>query len=231
MLFGFIKKLFNKSMGENRGCPDFNNMDARKTAEYGSSFCDDVSMEDLRSYLEIEYVDARKAAQCGFPPYDAYFEIVDWGDIEEEDSCGGPVYDDAVYASEPTQELFEGRALTDLLEEESLGFSQTLLNLIDQTGKKDPEIYKKANVDKKLFSKIRNNPNYKPSKTTALAFAVALELDLDETKDLIGRAGYALTSCSKADLIVAYYIMHRVYNIHKINMTLFEFDQSLLGAQ
>lgn len=120
--------------------------------------------------------------------------------------------------------------LADLLDETDAGFSETLLLLIDRTGKKDSEIYKKANVDRKLFSKIRNNKNYKPSKSTALAFSIALELDLDETKDFIGRAGFALTHSSKFDIIVEYFIKKRNFNIHEINLALFEFDQSLLGA-
>ncbi|MGM9601005.1 MAG: macro domain-containing protein [Faecousia sp.] len=120
--------------------------------------------------------------------------------------------------------------LADLLDETDSGFSETLLHLIDRTGKKDSEIYKKANVDRKLFSKIRNNKNYKPSKSTALAFAIALELDLDETKDFIGRAGFALTHSSKFDIIVEYFIKKRNFNVHEINLALFEFDQSLLGA-
>lgn len=110
------------------------------------------------------------------------------------------------------------------------GFSETLLALIDRTGKKDSEIYKKANVDRRLFSKIRNNTNYQPSKATALAFAIALELSLDETRDFIGRAGYALTHSSKFDIIVEYFIRNRNYNMFEINETLFAFDQSLLGA-
>lgn len=117
-----------------------------------------------------------------------------------------------------------------LLKDLDAGFSETLLQLIDRTGKKDSEIYKKANVDRKLFSKIRNNMDYRPSKTTALAFAFALELDVDETKDFISRAGFALSHSSKFDVIVEYFLVNRNYNVFELNEVLFAFDQPLLGA-
>lgn len=123
-----------------------------------------------------------------------------------------------------------GGSLDDMLDELDAGFSETLLKLIDRTGKKDSEIYKKANVDRKLFSKIRNNPDYRPSKTTAIAFAIALELDLEETKDFIARAGFALSRSSKFDVIIEYFIKQKNYDVFAINEVLFAFDQSLLGA-
>jgi hypothetical protein len=121
-------------------------------------------------------------------------------------------------------------SLEDMLSQEDMGFSETLLKLIDRTGKKDSAIYKKANLSKQHFSKIRNNPAYQPTKQTAIALALALELDLEQTKDLIGRAGYALSNSSKFDLIIRYFIEQKNYNVVEINIALYEFDQSLLGG-
>ena len=122
------------------------------------------------------------------------------------------------------------RKLEDLMKEIDETFSEALIRLIDQKGLKDPEVYKKANIDRKFFNKIKNNKHYKPSKSTCVAFAIALELNLDETRDLIGKAGYALTHSSKFDIIIEYFILEGNYNTFEINEVLFTFEQPLIGG-
>ena len=121
------------------------------------------------------------------------------------------------------------RSLEDVVKQVSETWSESLLRMITEKGYTDTEVYKRANIDRKLFSKIRSNKDYKPKKPTALAFALALKLNVDETKDFLGRAGYALSKSSVSDLIVEYFIDNGVYDIMTINLALYEHNEPLLG--
>ena len=166
---------------------------------------------DVKSYIDGHYVERKLRSEHWGRPVERVRSIL----LEAEPCCA------------PT---CASMCLEELVAQTDAGFAETLLKLIDQTGKKDSEIYTRANVSRQHFSKIRNNPGYRPTKPTAIAFAIALELDLEQTRDLIGRAGYALTNSSKFDVIIMYFISRGNYSLFDINAALFQFDQSLLGA-
>ena len=172
-----------------------------------------------------EYERRRRLQQGGLSGKDADFEL-------NFPVCNNICDETEAPKAQASKPILAG-ALPDwskLLKKTDKGFSETLLELIDQRGITDTECYKKANVDRKLFSKIRSNPAYKPSKPTVFAFAVALELSLPETKNLLNKAGFSLTHSSKFDLVLEYFITHQRYNIYEINEVLFECDMPLLGS-
>lgn len=190
--------------------------------------------QSVASYIDENYVDECEVASYGVREnIRSYRQRRRDMEISESSAVLGEMPTvGAVEELHPCAPMTASKAMSleDMLKQADAGFTETLLNLIDKTGKKDSEIYKKANISKQHFSKIRNNPDYKPTKPTAIALALALELSLEDTKDLISRAGYALTNSSKFDLIIRYFIEQGNYNVVEINIALYEFDQTLLGA-
>ena len=181
---------------------------------------------EVESYIDEHYVEERKERRRKL--LDAERKTLSDKDFISLSMPRLQVREDAAFA--PIMEVQAAASLDDIVGKLDEPFSATLLRLIDATGKKDSEIYRRANIDRRLFSKIRSNEQYAPSKSTVLAFAVALELTLDQTEDLLERAGFALSHSRKFDVIVEYFIQSRKFDIFKINEVLFSYDQPLLGG-
>lgn len=145
-------------------------------------------------------------------------------------ACAAPFPAAAKRSRSPLSAEEKTRQLDDIMQHLGETFSQMLLRLIDERGLTDPEVYHRANIDRKLFSKIRNNRRYSPNKKTVLAFAIALELSLDETVDLLRTAGYSLSESSRFDVILSFFLEKKIYDIFEINEMLFYYGQPILGG-
>lgn len=200
----------------------------RATVRAGGELFDEID-----EYIDDEYVEAsphmrRRAERLAVEAWDAAAP-----DGLADDSAPDGLADAGApggYADSAVLSAAAPRELDDLLSNLDASFSETLLALIDERGITDAEVYHRANLSRQLFSKIRSNRAYRPTKPTAVALAVALELDPRQTQDLLGRAGLALSRSSKFDVIVRFFLERGVHDVFRINEALFAYDQPLLGS-
>ena len=205
----------------------------RKAFQLGSRL-----FSDIAAYIDDRYVEAHSDTRAEERRRRAVWaeEVMGAMPVPEASKDASCIPDKAMDTapsldvSEPSCKASTTMSLTEALDQIDESFSEMLLRKIDESGMTDAQCYKKANIDRKLFSKIRSDKFYKPSKPTVLAFALALKLPLSEIQEMLGKAGFTLSHSSKFDIIVEYFVEHGNYNVYEINEALFAFDQSLIGA-
>ena len=204
---------------------------------------------DIKTFIDDEYVEENHKSFYGdFEDYPDFDEPLDYSPMptserletihsrmkkpEENRSvaCSKAVLRDAAPKSKKDARAGGGGTLDDFLRSRDKSFQEMLFEFINKSGMTDVECYKRANIDKRIFSKIKSNKAYRPSKQTAVAFAISLKLSLEDTQALLATAGLTLSKSSVFDIIIIYFIQSGNYDIFEINEALFEFEQTSLGS-
>lgn len=192
---------------------------------------DDIKMDDEMKSIFDKITKFRKNLHQDEEVTEHNIKCEDVCDIEIDESVLDEFDESSMTKVDVTKTMSQSipinRNIDDLVNQLEETFSERLLRMIDERGLKDSEVYNKAQVDRRHFSKIRKDVNYTPNKKTVLAFSIALELSLDETKDLLNCAGYALSRSSKMDIIVTYFLQNKIYDMFEINDVLYEYGQPI----
>ena len=219
ILVVFDRRAFELSetlVGEIEAFIDDHGVRAAREEEYG----DADAWERPRAFRRRPEREERQTELAAFP------------DLSSPEASGdllpGAVALPGAAAPAPLPDM-EEKTLDEVLRGAGQSFQQRLFELIDESGMDDVSVYKKANIDRKVFSRIRCKPDYRPTKKTAVAFAIALRLDMPTMQDLLSRAELALSPSSRFDLIITYFVTHGNYDIYEINAALFKYGQPILG--
>lgn len=231
ILVVFDKKAFElsgKLVGDIDEYIDEHTAGSIREAEYGGSYAlNRRRREEPRGFREPNRRHMEEPRRSAFDGrFSANAAFSDDGNEDEDDLAANDLAGAAIPSHFPDM---SGKSLDEVLGNTGDTFQERLFKLIDASGMDDVTVYKKANIDRKLFSRIRCKPDYKPKKKTAVAFAIALELDMETMTDLLQRAEIAFSPSNKFDLIITYFITNKIYDIYEINAALFEYGQPILG--